>query len=272
MRVILKTLAFAFLLLLNNPAFSSVMVDDFVNQQHNFTPTPSNESSEDDRPEKIIKELFEAKIQASYIKDAAVINNRFFRHGEFLLSRQTDEELELEDERNTPEMKSLCSTSISDGRVYDAFNRLADNFHNHDSINDDYRDFNYVVSKNGTLFIMDAENGCHSYILKSKPEDPYYGIGKPVACAGKMSFSQGKITSINIDSGHYWPFEDQLVLVTHHLFKKGIFANDAKVGIRTYTRLPTDFISRYPRCEWEYEIPLQVFLSITPEEILNKYR
>jgi len=173
-------------------------------------------------------------VLGKYIKNSRVIDNRFFKHNAFILSRQTDEEFEVDDEQNIPEMKQLSRTSIVDGRVYDAQGRLADNRNNtlYDETDFEYEyDFNYVISKKGDFYIMSASQGCHSYILKSSPDKPYYGIGKPVACAGKVSLYEGKIISFDIDSGHYWPKEDQLIVAAHYMAKYDVFHENALIGI-----------------------------------------
>lgn len=217
--------------------------------------------------------LFNNKISKDYIKNSRIMDERFFKHNTFILSRQTDEEFELDDEQNIPEMKKLSRTSIVDGRVYDAQGRLADNRNNtlYDETDHEY-DFNYVISKKGDFFIMPASEGCHSYILKSSPHKPYYGIGKPVACAGKVSLHEGKIISFDIDSGHYWPKEDQLIVAAHYMAKYDVFHENALIGIHDYKRLPKEFVESYPPIEWEYKAPVKLFLKIDPQPILNRYR
>lgn len=223
-------------------------------------------------PEAEVKAAFKKKIEADYIKDSRIVNQRFFKYENFILARQTDEHIETDDEQNVPEMKELCRTIIKNGLVYDAKGRLGDNAN---TITEEYTDpvdFNYVISKKGELFLMSANDGCHSYMLKSKQGKAHYGIGKPVAAAGKISLRQGKIISFDIDSGHYWPIEDQLIVATHYMAKKGVFAEDAEIGFHDHRKLPKDFAAKYPCVEFLYKIPVDAFLEISPEPILNQYR
>lgn len=238
------------------------MPDQFMTPHH----LPSSYN-----PEAIIESAFKRKIQNDYIKDSRVTNQRFFKYGNFILSRQTDEHIETDDEQNHPQMKEQCRTTVVNGLIYDAQGRLADNDNTITDEFEDAVDFNYVISKKGELFLMSANDGCHSYILKSKEEKPYYGIGKPVACAGKISARKGKIISFDIDSGHYWPIEDQLIIATHHLAAQGVFADDAVIGYHDYRKFPENFIRNNPSVEWSYKISLEAFSALSPAEILNRY-
>lgn len=234
--------------------------------------SPSHYSVQDYNPEAVVEAAFKKKIEADYIKDSRVVNQRFFKYNDFILARQTEEHLEIDDVQNVPEMKELCRTFIKDGLIYDAKGRLGDNANTIIAEDIDPVDFNYVISKKGELYIMSANDGCHSYMLKSKPGNPHYGIGKPVASAGKISLRQGKIISFDIDSGHYWPIEDQLIIATHYMAQKAVFAEDAEIGFRDHRRLPKDFAEKYPCVEWTNKIPIGVFLEMSPEPILNQYR
>jgi hypothetical protein len=266
----MKILGFLFVsIIITSPSLqATAFVEDYNFQPHACMNNTYSVQQEEEY--KIAQ--FNTKVLSTYIKDSRVVDSRFFKHNSFILSRQTDEEFEIDDEQNIPEMKELSRTSITNGRVRDAQGRLADNRNNPVPESDDFYDFNYVISKKGDLFIMPASEGCHSYILKSSPDKPYYGIGKPVACAGKVSLYQGKIISFDIDSGHYWPREDQLIVAAHHMAKQGVFHDNAVIGIHDYKRLPNEFVAYYPRVEWEYKVPAHIFLQIDPEAILNGYR
>lgn len=272
----MKILGFIFTCIITSSSLNATMLMENYDDIH--FGRASNYSAElDNENERTVAQanaraLFDIKVLEKYIQNSRIVDNRFFEHNSFILSRQTDEEFELEDEQNIPEMKNLCRTSIFSGRIYDAQSRLADNRNNTLPETDEVFDFNYVISRKGDFYIMPATEGCHSYILKSSPDKPYYGIGKPVACAGKVSLHEGKIISFNIDSGHYWPREDQLIVAAHHMAKQGVFHDNAFIGIHDYKRLPKEFIESYPRIEWEYKAPVNVFLQIDPEPILSRYR
>lgn len=179
---------------------------------------------------------------------------RFYQKNGFVLCEQRS----LNDEKDFPgndaKVQSETRTTIKDGFIYDTQNNLLDTTKD--------GTFIYAMNHNGTLYTASNMGTHHSYFLKSKPEKPFYGIGRNVACAGMLQAKNGKITAIDNESGHYQPIRDQLVLAVQFLAKQGVLDPNVKISVQKlhfegggYASLslddimhqnPTDILSKYP--------------------------
>jgi len=97
---------------------------------------------------------------------------------------------------------------------------------------EDLNNAKYVVSKTGVLYVdIDGSNrGAHSCFLKGKLGGNLFGYGRPVACGGFLTIKNGKITDIDGSSGHYMPTIDQIKVVAHYLFERGVIEKGLKLS------------------------------------------
>jgi starch synthase len=171
----------------------------------------------------------------------------------FVMTTLKQGKREYETKDNKPNLKDLTRVTIKNGHLY--FNNGLELF-NTDTLRS--KDFycTWVLNKKGNLF---SGAFCHAYFLKSKPGRPYYGYGKPIACAGDIIVKEGKIVYIDNRSGHYEPNKDQFLLVLHYLNSLNIFDNNCVIkeekmretisleDVRKVNIL--DVISKYPSLE-----------------------
>lgn len=146
-----------------------------------------------------------------------------FKLGVFVLTTHTfGNEVLTDPKSNTHDVKAKSKTYFNNGQIYYCHNnQIADT-----------ESSTYVISRKGDLYIGGAH---HSYMIKGtevdsqKSYDPNsfkwtYGFGKPIACGGHLTIQNGKITTINNDSGHYTPTSDQLKLACKYLEDNNVLA------------------------------------------------
>ena len=80
----------------------------------------------------------------------------------------------------------------------------------------------YVMSEDGSLFI----NANHWTPPTGSMHHSSFLSGSPVACAGKIEVSQGVVTSLTNESGHYVPQEKHLKQVIDRFRRSGIYLSD----------------------------------------------
>lgn len=179
------------------------------------------------------------------------ISEKFFKAGNKLLTAQVSHVNEGKHLGNDRSVQDKSKTIIENGKIY---------YSSSHKLVEDAENYVFVISKKGDLYINDSSGGGrtffhHSYFLKGKSDDLYYGYGKPVQCAGHITIKEGKITFFSNASGHYRPNEDQLILSSKSLLDKGVFVEIPKIQ--------ESFSNKF--------LTLDTISEISPETILEKY-
>ncbi len=141
-----------------------------------------------------------------------------YKHNNLVLTTQQERD-EGEEKGNSPDLKSKTKVDFKDGKVYFSETGAIACTNNENYI--------YVVDKNCNLYIRDRYEGKHSYFLKGKEGSAIYGHGRPTAAAGHININEeGKISSIDYDSGHYKSELNQLLLVAKEFKKLDLLSED----------------------------------------------
>lgn len=186
-----------------------------------------------------------------------------FKHDNFLVTSQRnawkDESNHFSNNKNIQEQ---TKTYFKDGQIFFQYNNKLVGNPTNDSDNLEQASL-YALSKDGTLYISNDITIYHSFFLKSKPEKPFYGMGKPIVCGGHLLLKDGKIININNGSGHYIPTNDQLKLAVHYLWEKGVLHNDVKVKLYTHQ----DEVNEVTK-----KLTIEDIKQIDVNDILNNYK
>lgn len=186
-----------------------------------------------------------------------VVSKRYYRYNDFILARQLNRNNEA-GPQNGPEIQANSKTEIKNGLLIDpSGQKVQDGSHL------------FILNKHGIPYLSKAMH--HSYVLKSKPGKPSYGIGKDVAFAGYVETKDGKIVSINNFSGHYRPTIDQLYVTVNYLNHQGILSPDVQVEGRQPAQGSSNSYDDPHLQTNDVSIDLKKILSFDVKKILSHY-
>ena len=92
-----------------------------------------------------------------------------------------------------------------------------------EGFNDERPGLGFVLSMSNELYaglLGKLSLGYHSQFMG----------GRPVMCGGTMVFSQGRVTYIRNDSGHYKPVDQSMIKVLHYLQMNGMPIKEITIG------------------------------------------
>ncbi|MBS0186373.1 MAG: hypothetical protein JSS34_08690 [Proteobacteria bacterium] len=135
---------------------------------------------------------------------------------------------------NTPAKHETCKITFKEGRLYQGENLF--------TTMGSQKGFNgnqiyiwalrnqtqfYIASMHGEIS-GSATGNQHSFFLKGKPGEPYYGFGAPLACGGHIGVSErGKIKDLDNGSGHYKFTRDQFFAAAYYFIQLDLCEPDA---------------------------------------------